>query len=100
MVNTTLLEKCLSGGNNAERQKKEKEKNIRYCKHCGKKLKSNQKNYCSQNCAHAHVAKIPSKNELVNKLNEFNWNKTKTGKYFDVSGNSVNKWIKKYNIIK
>ena len=100
VVNTTLLEKCLSGGNNAERQKKEKEKNIRYCKHCGKKLKSNQKNYCSQNCAHAHVAKIPSKNELVNKLNEFNWNKTKTGKYFDVSGNSVNKWIKKYNIIK
>lgn len=103
VVNITLLEKCLSNNNNIKKQKKEKKKKentIRYCKHCGKELKSNQKNYCSQSCAHTHVAKIPSESELLNKLNEFNWNKTKTGKYFDVSDNAVNKWIKKYNIIK
>ena len=100
VVNTTLLEKCLSDVNNTESQKKEKEKNIRYCKHCGKKLKSGQKVYCSQNCAHAQVAKIPSESELIKKLNEFKWNKTKIGKYFGVSDNAVRKWIKKYNITK
>ena len=98
IVNVTLLEKYLSDDNNINKQNKEN--SIKYCKHCGKKLKSEQKAYCSQSCAHAHVAKTPSKSKLIEKLNEFNWNKTKTGNYFGVSDNAVNKWIKKYDITK
>ena len=103
VINITLLEKCLSDNNTSKKQKKEKKKNenvTRYCKHCGKELKDDQKIYCSQNCVHKHISKMPSRTELIDKLNEFKWNRTKTGKYFGVSDSAVRKWIKKYNILK
>lgn len=79
--------------------KNKKIKSIRYCIHCGKELKSEQQKFCSQECAHNHISKIPDIDTLISKLNEFNWNKTKTGKFFSVSDNSVKKWMKKYNLI-
>lgn len=102
VVNAALLEACMSKvtdtPKNENRSKKEKIK--RYCKHCGKELTYNQKNYCSQFCAHSHISKTPTKEQLIDKLNEFRWNKTKTGKYFSVSDSAINKWIKKYGIIR
>lgn len=86
--------------NTSKKRKNNKVKNIEYCIHCGKKLKNEQKKFCSQECAHKHISKIPDINTLLSKLNEFNWNKTQTGKYFGVSDNAVRKWIKKYDIIK
>lgn len=79
--------------------KNKKIKSIRYCIHCGKELKSEQQKFCSQECAHNHISKIPDIDTLISKLNEFNWNKTKTGNFFGVSDNSVKKWMKKYNLI-
>lgn len=79
---------------------KKRVKEVGHCKQCGKELTNSQKIYCSQECAHLNVSKIPQKNELIDKLNEFNWNKTKTGKYFGVSDNAIRKWIKKYDIKK
>lgn len=103
VVDIQLFEHCMSNNyvDKPAKQKKERTKRvIRYCKHCGMELKRGQKVYCSQICAHLHVSKIPPKDELINKLEEFKWNKRKTGKYFNVSDNSIKKWIKKYGIIK
>jgi hypothetical protein len=73
----------------------------RYCEVCGKKLtKSNQKHYCSYECSNIASRKIPSVENLVNKLREFNFNKSKTGRYFGVSDKAIDKWIKKHNIVK
>lgn len=103
-VDSKLLKQCLSGEFDSVKvsiaKKINKTKVPRYCKYCGKELKYNQKNYCSQEHAHIHKSKMPSIDELKNKLDEFAWNKTKTGKYFGVSDVAINKWIKKYNIIK
>lgn len=78
--------------------KPKKEKEERFCKFCGKKLKAGQKNYCSQEHLHLAVSKTPPLEELLLKLNEFGWNKTKTGKYFGVSDKAVHKWVKKFNL--
>lgn len=79
--------------------KPKKEKIKRFCKICGKELKKYQKNYCSYECSYIALRKIPSVEELANKLHEFNFNKSKTGKYFGVSDRAIGKWIKKYNIV-
>jgi len=101
VVDVILLEECLSGDIDIIKKKKYRnERVIRYCKHCGKELTYNQKNYCSQDCAHSHISKIPAKEELITKLNEFEWNKTKTGRHFNVSDSAINKWVKKYGITK
>jgi Zn finger protein HypA/HybF involved in hydrogenase expression len=78
--------------------KPKKEKVKRFCKTCGKELKSHQKNYCSYECSYKGSRKIPSVEVLTTKLHEFNFNKSKTGRYFGVSDRAVGKWIKKYNI--
>ena len=101
VVDINLLRDCLSG--EIDRRKKiviKKNKEPRYCKYCGKELKNNQKNYCSQEHAHANISKTPTIQELKNKLDEYKWNKVKTGKYFGVSDSAVNKWIRKYNIMR
>lgn len=104
-IDVAFLEECLS--NNIDGIKKpkrikaqKKEKTVRYCKHCGKELTDKQKKYCSQNCAHSHISKTPTKEELMSKLDELKWNKTKTGRYFGVSDAAIIKWIKKYEIKK
>lgn len=91
-VNTVLLDKILNT--------KSKNKEDKFCVVCGKKLKSGQKKYCSQKCFHQSLSKTPNIDELLTKLNEFNWNKTKTGKYFGVSDSAIKKWIKKFNLSK
>lgn len=79
--------------------KPKKEKVKRFCTTCGKELKSHQKNYCSYECSYEASRKIPSVEILTAKLHEFNFNKSKTGRYFGVSDKAVGKWIKKYNIV-
>jgi transcriptional regulator with AAA-type ATPase domain len=44
------------------------------------------------------MSKSPDLKELKEKLDEFKWNKTKTGEYFGVTDASIRKWIKKYKI--
>lgn len=88
-VNLKLAKKYLKKG-----------KPVRYCKECGKELKHTQTNYCSQKCAHDHISKMPEIQVLKDKLDEFGWNRTRTGKFFNVSDNTIKKWIKKYNLTK
>ena len=97
-VNFKSIEKSIG----KEKTKLLKKKvNERFCEVCGKKLeKSNQKHFCSYECSHIASRKIPSVNELVEKLKEFNFNKSKTGRYFGVSDGAVRKWIKKFDIKK
>lgn len=101
-VNFDLLEKYLdNNGAGQEYPKSKKEKIVKYCKVCGKELTGRgQTKYCSQKCAHIDMSKIPSKDILKDKLDDFKWNKTKTGKYFGVSDNTIKKWIKVYNLTK
>lgn len=75
-------------------------KKVKYCEYCGKELVGRKNKYCSQKCAHASNSNIPEKEELEKKLVEYNWNKSKTGRYFGVSDNTVKKWIVKYNLSK
>lgn len=98
-VNTVLLDKILNTKSKNKSEKKQI-KEDRFCAVCGKKLKSGQKKYCSQKCLHQCLSKTPSIDELLAKLNEFNWNKTKTGKYFGVSDKAIHKWIQKFNLSK
>lgn len=97
-VNFKSLEKSIG----KEKAKSLKKKvNERFCEACGKKLtKSNQKRFCSYECSHIASRKNPSVDELVEKLKEFNFNKSKTGRYFGVSDVAIGKWIKKFNIQK
>lgn len=104
-INYELLKKSLSDNNStsiivSKKDKEIKRKELRCCETCGKELKNSQKHYCSTECSSASYRKIPSLEELTDKLYEFNFNQTKTGRYFGVSGNAVKKWIKKYGIKK
>ena len=82
----------------SEKVQVKKDKAKRFCKTCGKELTNRQKNYCSYKCRNASSRKIPSVEELTAKLHEFNFNKSKTGRYFGVSDQAVKKWIIKYGI--
>ena len=82
-----------------EPKKIKKEKIKRFCEVCGKELtKCNQKHYCSYACSHIASCKMPPIEDLINKLHEFNFNKSKTGRYFGVSDKTVKNWIEKHNI--
>jgi len=77
--------------------KKTNKKTCLYCKNEFKK-RSGQK-YCSMDCRKLDLQKnIPSKELLVNKLNELK-SYVQVGKFFSVSDNTIRKWCKKYNII-
>ena len=95
-INYKSLEKSI-GKEKAKKIKKEVSK--RFCEVCGKELTSvKQKHFCSYECSHKATRKNPTIDELKNKLEEFGWNKTKTGKYFGVTDTAIRKWIKKFNI--
>jgi hypothetical protein len=89
-------------------EREEKYKNIkrrdrspkppRYCKYCGKELTNRQLYYCSEECAHNAVSKRPPVLELIDKLKEFNNNKSAVSRYYGVSEQAVRKWLKLYKI--
>ena len=73
----------------------------RFCEKCGKKIEGrdkHRKKYCSNECYYEAMRKLPDQSKLKEKLDEFGWNKTKTGEYFGVTDSSIRKWIKKYKI--
>lgn len=69
----------------------------RFCKHCGKELNDKQLNYCSKECAHKHISKIPDIDILINAFKTYK-NFTQVAKHFNVSDSAVRKWTDKYNI--
>lgn len=68
----------------------------RYCKICNKKLKYEQKIYCSRVCSHKLQFRVirPDYAQLMKELYESNY--TQVGKKYGVSDNAVRKWIKQY----
>ena len=106
-VNYNLFEnyinenKEITTNNKNKTHKKEKPK--RFCECCGKEITGkyrNEQKFCSYECAHIAARKIPILNELVEKLNEFKFNKSRTGRFFGVSDGAIRKWIKKYDLNK
>ena len=82
--------------------KKQKTEHIeKYCKHCGKKLSNNKKEFCDTECYNAYRAersRRPNVLELIGVLKKYNNNLTAVGKHYGVSDNSVKKWKILYKI--
>lgn len=67
------------------------------CKICERTLQDKQKIYCSVNCRDIDVYSTkPTKNELIQLRSTYSRNII--GKMYNVSGNSVKKWERKYGI--
>ena len=75
-----------------------KEKPKRYCENCGVELAVKQKHYCSQECAHNKISKRPPVLELMDNLKKCQNNVSAVGRLYNVSDNSVRKWIKLYKL--
>lgn len=106
-LNTELAAKLLSKEktlNEPKRQKvkrnkyKNKEHIERYCINCGKVLKSEQKNYCSQECAHEYVSKRPPYIDFIENIKTFSRNKSALGRFYNVSDKTIDKWMRIYKI--
>ena len=80
------------------RREEKKKRELRYCVNCGKVLKSNQRVYCSQDCAHAFVSKRPPYDEFLKKIKEIGMNYTKLSKFYGVSDKTIAKWVFIYKI--
>lgn len=85
----------------AEKKKKtipEENKTKHYCS-CG-----NQKNQRAKSCLdcynRAKSSNIPSEEVLLESLNKHNWVYAKACIDFNVSGNTIGKWVKRYNLTK
>ena len=75
-----------------------KSKAISVCSVCKKTLQDKQKNFCSESCyLSVKSAHLPSKEELVVLL-ETN-SREAVGRMFNVSGNAVKKWMRKYEML-
>lgn len=70
----------------------------RLCINCGKPLKSGAKKYCLDCYKENMRIGIPSKEELYQKIVDFQGNFTKAGNYYKVSDNAVRNWCKSYNL--
>lgn len=67
------------------------------CKQCGNE--TNNLHFCSYDCNYKYNSKnIPSKEQLIDDINELK-SKLKISKKYNVSNNSIKKWIDKYNLI-
>ena len=78
-----------------------KEKEYKECPVCHKMFNPRHKEqkYCSQECSHKSQQKgIPSKEIMIEKMKEFNYNFTQIGKYFGVSDNAIRKWCNKLEL--
>lgn len=73
-------------------------KEKRFCETCGNEILNKSKKYCSVDCYDEYKSRnIPNKEELILKIEEFG-GLTQTGRYYNVSGNTISKWCKKYRI--
>lgn len=75
-----------------------KEKTIRYCEVCGKKITGKGKRYCSNECYQKIVSiNVPSKDELIDE--SFNHKSLESlSKKYKVCSNACKKWLLKYGI--
>lgn len=72
-------------------------KEDRFCKVCGRKLKSSQKRYCSKKCLYGDRGSFPGCDALKKLINDGNNNQA-IGKMYCVSEAAVRKWRKKFGI--
>lgn len=92
-----LCPNCHSQTDNFRGNANKKEKPKRYCKECGKELKTNGVtglcNTCVQklNMKHNH----PSNEELLRVFEEYNKNYSATARHYGVSDTCIRKWLKK-----
>lgn len=78
-----------------------KERNYKECPVCHKMFNPRHKEqkYCSQECSHKLQQKgMPSKEIMIEKMKEFNFNFTQIGKYFGVSDSAIRKWCNKLEL--
>lgn len=76
-----------------------KRKEVNVCKDCGKEI-TRGATYCTT-CAHTHRRKIkdrPTKDQLLKDFKELK-SFVKIGKKYNVSDNSVRKWVKSYDLL-
>ena len=71
---------------------------VRFCEKCGKPLLKGAKQYCLKCYKEVIRENIPAKDELFNKLLEFNGNFSQVGRFYKVSDNTIRKWCKSYNL--
>lgn len=82
----------------SQKENKRKENNHkRFCKCCGKELRNNQLHFCSLECSHKLLSKIPTVDILIEAFKKYK-NFSQVAKHFGVSDNAIRKWTKKYNI--
>ena len=74
-----------------------KNKTVRYCKTCGKELKSDQKSFCSKKCLREYSGNRPEYDELKSLL-ESGFNYCMIAEKYGVTEAAVRKWVKKYDI--
>lgn len=68
------------------------------CEVCQRTLQDKQEHYCSEACFNtAKSSHLPSKEELIILLE--NNSREAIGRMYNVSGNAVKKWAKKYGIL-
>lgn len=72
--------------------------NLKKCSICGKKVNSNQNDYCSHECYNIANRRAirPSKEELEKLIHTYPF--TQIGKMYGLSDNAIRKWCKSYNL--
>lgn len=81
--------------NNVKIPRKKVFKNI--CNICSQE--TNNTKFCSYKCMHENNSKnIPSKEELLEKIEKIGRNFSALGREYGVSDNAVRKWFKRYNL--
>ena len=72
---------------------------VLYCKKCGTPISKNSVLHLCRKCYYLEQRKnIPAKEELQNKLFEYNGNFTKVASFYEVSDTAVRKWCKSYDL--
>lgn len=68
------------------------------CKVCKKQVNEHYAEYCSVQCRgkDGRMISRPTKEELISLIQSLGY--TQTGKLFDVSDNSIRKWVKSYGL--
>lgn len=83
------------------RKHKETHKEKRKCKFCGKEYETrinNGQNYCCLECANKALSKKPSKEIIIEDIQNIGYNFTKIAKKYGVTANAVCKWFKNYGL--
>ena len=95
----TNLEWVTRSENQQDQRKRNKTAyTVNYCPNCRKIISKGAKQCKFCQAISYYKVNRPSKEELELKIQEYNGNFTKLGKYYNVSDNAVRKWCKSYNM--